>query len=265
MSTRFVFLFVALAACLGTCSASFADDLRLPERVQFNRDIRPILSNNCYACHGPDENQRQADLRLDTQEGAREVIEPGDAAASALVERTASDDPSLRMPPEEANKTLTPRQIALLQKWIEQGAAWEKHWSLIPPKRPPAPEVSLDAPRHNPVDAFIHRRLEIEGLSPAPEADRRTLLRRISFDLTGLPPTPEAVEAFLNDPSPEAYEHAVDRLLASQHYGERMAIHWLDLVRYADTNGIHGDNPREHSLYRDYVIEAFNDNKPFDQ
>jgi hypothetical protein len=241
------------------------DDLRLPDTVQFNRDIRPILSNNCYACHGPDENQRQADLRLDTEEGAQAVLEPGVPAASLLVERIASDDPSLRMPPADTNKSLTPRQIALLTKWIEQGAEWQKHWSLIPPTRPAVPEVALDAPRRNPIDAFIQRRLQIEELEPAPESDRRTLLRRLSFDLTGLPPTPEEVEAFINDDSPEAYEHAVDRLLALQHFGERMAIHWLDLVRYADTNGIHGDNPREHSLYRDYVIDAFNNNKPFDQ
>lgn len=258
-------LLLAWIVIVGASANAVADDMRLPATVQFNRDIRPILSDNCYACHGPDENERMADLRRDTEDGAQAALAPGESGLAVLIERITSSDPDLRMPPADSHKALTPREIALLRKWVEQGASWEKHWSLIPPTRPEIPSLPGGAVAQNPIDAFIQARLHEEGLTPSPQADRRTLLRRLTFDLTGLPPTPAEVEAFEKDNSPHAYERAVDRLLASQHYGERMAIHWLDVVRYADTNGIHGDNPREHWLYRDYVIEAFNKNKPFDQ
>jgi hypothetical protein len=239
--------------------------------VEFNRDIRPILSNNCFACHGPDEGQRQANLRLDTEDGAfadlggYRVIVPGKPEESELFLRISHESPSKRMPPQKLGKTLTKEQIELVRRWIAQGAKWQKHWSLLAPKRPPVPVVKAADWPLNAVDHFILARLEQERLTPAPEADRRTLIRRLSFDLIGLPPTPAEVDAFLADPAPDAYERLVDRLLASPHYGERMALFWLDLVRYGDTGGYHSDNHRDVWMYRDWVIKAFNDNLPFDR
>ncbi|GIW95853.1 MAG: cytochrome c [Pirellulaceae bacterium] len=238
--------------------------------IRFNRDIRPILADKCFACHGPDANRREADLRFDREEGvfARPgppVIQRGDPAGSELVRRIRSEDPDERMPPPSSGKSLTAREIALLERWIAQGAAWEDHWSLIPPVRPPVPQVDHRDWPVNPIDSFVLHRLEQAGISPSPEADRRTLIRRLYFDLLGLPPSYEEVEAFVRDSRPEAYEELVDRLLASEHYGERMAVYWLDLVRYADTGGYHSDNHRNVYPYRDYVIDAFNRNKPFDQ
>ncbi len=248
-------------------------DAPIPAVVEFNRDIRPILSDNCFACHGPDKNQRKADLRLDTEEGAladrgdSRPIVPGKADQSELIRRVTAKAKGERMPPAKFGKQLTPRQVALLRRWIEQGAKWEKHWSRIPPKRPPLPPLPPGAGNGpvNPIDHFILARLAEEELPPSPEADKRTLIRRLAFDLTGLPPAPDEVDAFLADPSPGAYANLVERLLASPHYGERMALYWLDLVRYADTGGYHSDNHRDVALYRDYVIRAFNDNKPFDR
>ncbi|HXG09437.1 MAG TPA: PSD1 and planctomycete cytochrome C domain-containing protein [Gemmataceae bacterium] len=235
--------------------------------LEFNRDIRPILSDNCYACHGPDQNQRKADLRLDLQEGALNgrIIVPGKPDESELYLRITAADPAQRMPPRKSEKRLTAEQIAQIRRWIEQGARWQDHWSRLAPKRPPVPAVSDPAWPVNPIDHFILARLDREKLRPSPEADKRTLIRRLSFDLTGLPPTPEEVDAFLADNSPEAYEKVVDRLLASPHYGERMALYWLDLVRFADTGGYHSDNHRDLAPYRDYVIKAFNDNMRFDR
>jgi hypothetical protein len=251
----------------GSAGASDA----LPAVVSFNRDIRPILSDNCFACHGPDKNQRKADLRLDTEEGVRadrggyHVVVPGKLEQSELVQRIAAVEESKRMPPAKFGKRLSARQVELLKRWIEQGARWERHWSLLAAQRPERPPVRDRSWPRNAIDEFILARLGLEGLTPAPEADSRTLLRRLSFDLTGLPPDPEQAELFLADASPEAYEKLVDRLLASNHYGERMALYWLDMVRYADTGGYHSDNHRDVALYRDYVIAAFNENKPFDR
>lgn len=243
----------------------------LPPVVEFNRDIRPILSDNCFACHGPDKNKRKADLRLDIESdafadrnGSRALV-PGRLDQSVLYQRVKADTEKKRMPPAKFGKQLTPRQIELIGKWIEQGARYQKHWSLIAARRVELPKVSEGAWPKNGIDHFIRDRLDQEGLKPSPEADRRTLIRRLSFDLTGLPPAPEEVDAFVNDPAPEAYEKLVDRMLASRHYGERLALYWLDLVRYADTGGYHSDNHRDIALYRDYVINAFNDNKPFNQ
>ncbi len=239
--------------------------------IEFNRDIRPILSDNCFACHGPDADTRKAGLRLDTEGGlfsrskdGRPIVEPGSPSNSDLFSRLIHPTPDDRMPPPESKKKLTPVQVETINEWIRQGAKWQGHWFFIPPARVALPETgNADWPR-NAIDRFILSRLEKEGLTPSPETDRRTLIRRLHFDLAGLPPTPAAVEAFA-DGSPDAYEKAVDRLLKSKHFGERMAVHWLDLVRYADTVGYHGDQEMNISPYRDYVIRAFNDNLPFDR
>lgn len=239
--------------------------------VEFNRDIRPILSNNCFVCHGPDNNLRKAKLRLDTDKdaagvrGGASVIVPGKPQESELYRRLITHEESERMPPKKANRELTKQQIDLIRRWIEQGAVYQKHWSLITPTRAATPKVKTPGWVRNPIDAFVLARLEVEGLKPSPEADRRTLLRRLSFDLTGLPPTWEEMQAFEKDTDPQAYERAVERLLASPHFGERLALFWLDVVRYADTGGYHSDNHRDVWMYRDWVIEAFNRNIPFDQ
>jgi hypothetical protein len=239
--------------------------------VKFNRDIRPILSDNCFSCHGPDKNKRKAKLRLDTREGLfgtiedRSTVVPGKPAKSELFRRITTHDPDEIMPKNKTGQTLSPAQIELIKKWIAQGAPWEGHWAYMPPARSPVPKVKHSHWPANPIDNFILARLQAEKLKPSPDADRRTLLRRLSFDLTGLPPTPEATEAFVADRSPRAYEKVVDGLLASPHYGERMAEMWLDEVRYADTDGFHADNYRSVYPYRDYVIRAFNEDLPFDQ
>ncbi|MEX2381006.1 MAG: DUF1553 domain-containing protein [Opitutales bacterium] len=274
-------LFSTAARVLGTVVFSFAaatatvsaseNEGDLPETIAFNRDIRLILSDNCYNCHGPDKGTREARLRLDTAEGMLAerggiaAVVPGDLDSSELYYRITAHDPDERMPPLDSNRELTDRDIALLKLWIEQGAPYEDHWSYIPPERPQPPEVEHEFTAETPIDPFILSRLQDRNLQPSPEADRATLIRRLSFDLTGLPPEPAKVEAFLQDESPDAYEKVVDRLLASPHFGERMAIKWLDLVRYADSIGYHSDNPRNVTPYRDYVINAFNQNMPFDQ
>ncbi|MBD3673085.1 MAG: DUF1553 domain-containing protein [Planctomycetaceae bacterium] len=243
----------------------------LAGEIEFNRDIRPILSDKCFACHGPDANHREADLRLDERENAiqsrdgHRVITPGKPTMSELVARITADDEFTVMPPPESGKPLSKEEIEILKQWIAEGAEYQQHWSLIPPTRPEVPTVKNRDWVVTPIDAFILKRLEEEGVTPSEVADRRTLIRRLSFDLIGLPPTPEEVEAFVNDTSPAAYEQAVDRLLSSPHFGERLAIYWLDLVRYADTLGYHGDQVRSVSPYRDYVIRSFNENKPFDE
>ncbi|MBL8890594.1 MAG: PSD1 domain-containing protein [Planctomycetaceae bacterium] len=236
------------------------------ETVQFNRDVRPILSDKCFACHGFDEKKREAGLRLDVPpEGdwSKWVIVPGDPDASLLWERITTEDQDLHMPPAHSHKHLTEAEKAILRKWIQQGAAYQGHWSLqkIQPSIavPNIPGVS------NPIDRFIQDRLNQEGLTPSPVADKATLIRRVSFALTGLPPTREQVQAFLTDTRSDAYEHLVDELLSSPNFGEEMARHWLDVARYADTHGLHLDNERQMWAYRDWVIAAFNQNKPFDE
>ena len=238
--------------------------------IDFNRDIRPILSDKCLQCHGPDETTRKARLRFDTQEGAMAkpgVIVPGDAAASRLIKRVISTDPDLVMPPPSTGHQLTAKEVAQLKQWIDEGAKWAQHWAYITPVRPALPALKSRGSSwvRNPIDAFVLARLEREGLQPSAEADRLTLLRRVTFDLTGLPPTLAEAEAFLADKSPEAYEKLVDRLLASPHYGERWARPWLDLARYADSHGYERDRPRVMWKYRDWVIDALNADKPFDQ
>ena len=241
--------------------------------VSYNRDVRPILAENCFACHGPDSAARKAGLRLDKfadavafRDGQRRAITPGDPVNSEVARRIlASEDDPLAMPPVQGHKRLTAQQRRILLLWIEQGAKYEAHWSLIPPKRPALPAVKNAAWCRNPLDRFVLARLEKAGLSPAPEADKRTLARRVSFDLTGLPPDPAEVARFLADTSSNAYENYVDRLLASPAWGEHRGRYWLDAARYADTNGIHFDNYREMWSYRDWVISAFNHNMPFDE
>jgi len=237
--------------------------------VEFNRHVRPILSDRCFTCHGPDANKREADLRLDKEAAAkdelRSVIVPGEADSSELILRVTHDDPDLRMPPGSTGKALSDDEIAILRNWIEQGATWQEHWSLIPPTMPEPPAIEHPERASNEIDRFVLARLDSLGIAPAELADRRTLIRRLSFDLLGLPPTPGEVDTYLNDTAPGAYERLVDRLLASQHFGERMAVYWLDVVRYADTGGYHSDNHRDVWMYRDYVIESFNNNLPFDQ
>jgi hypothetical protein len=236
--------------------------------VDFNRDVRPILSGQCYQCHGPDEKARKAKLRLDLRDEAvdRGAIVPGKPDESELVKRVCSTDPEVRMPPAAKKPALSADQTDLLKRWIAEGAKYSEHWSFGKLTRPAVPKPNTeDLVLRNPIDNFILYRLQREGVKPSREADRVTLIRRLSFDLTGLPPTPEEVRAFVEDQSPEAYEKVVDRLLASPHFGERMAVWWLDLVRYADSAGYHSDNPINVSPYRDYVIRAFNANKPFDR
>ena len=235
--------------------------------IDFSRDVLPILSENCFFCHGPDANHREADLRLDTATGAATVVDHAKPDASELLLRIRSTDPDLQMPPPGSNRQLTPQQVQTLQQWIAGGADWGVHWSFRPIVGPPVPELASRsdiAPVRNAIDAFIQQQLVVEGLLPSPEADRRTLIRRVTLDLTGLPPTPSEVEAFLADESPDAYEKLVDRLLASPAYGERMAWDWLDAARYADTNGYQGDRERTMWPWRDWVIKAFNENLPYD-
>jgi hypothetical protein len=240
--------------------------------VDFNRDIRSILSENCYACHGPDDSKRKAKLRLDKQEDAFKpaksgefAIVPGDLSKSELVRRITTSDEDDRMPPAKSGKHLTPQQIELLRRWIEQGAKWKNHWSYIKPERPPLPEVKNRKWPRNDIDYFILTRLEKENLKPSAEASRETLIRRLSLDLTGLPPTIDEVNRFLKDKRAGAYDRLVERLLASPHYGERWARPWLDQARYADSNGYEADNRRSIWPYRDWVINAFNRDLPFDQ
>jgi hypothetical protein len=245
----------AFVACVLSATAVLADS------VSFNRDIRPILSDNCFSCHGPDASHRQADLRLDLRNDAVSAgaIVPGKPAESTLVSRVNATDADELMPPPESHKKLDTKQKELLARWIEEGAEYQQHWAY---EKPVKAEVPAGA---NGVDHLVRRRLAARGLAPSLEADRRTLIRRLCFDLLGLPPTPDEVAAFVADTRPDAYVLLVDRLLASPHYGEKMAIGWLDVVRFADTIGYHSDNPRNVWPYRDWVIRSFNDNQPFDQ
>ncbi len=240
--------------------------------IDFGRDIRPLLSDRCFACHGPDEEHREGGLRLDKKESAfgeadsgERAVVPGSVDESELLLRLTTDDADMRMPPAETNKPLSEEEIELVRQWIQQGADWQSHWAYETPVRPASPAVKKSDWPLGEVDRFVLARLEQESLAPSAEADRVTLLRRVTFDLTGLPPTLAEIDAFLADDSPTAYETVVDRLLRSLRYGEHMTRYWLDAARYGDTHGLHLDNYREIWPYRDWVIEAFNDNKPFDQ
>lgn len=245
--------------CVLCCTATDAAEVR------FNRDVRPILSTACVKCHGPDEESRGAELRLDSEQGVSAAFSGGLAGSEAW-SRITSDDEDVVMPPPDAHVDLKPEQIATLKTWIEAGAVYEGHWSFIAPTRPQVPVAGADAHWvRSPIDAFILRSLHREGLRPNSDADRERLLRRVTLDLTGLPPTLEEIDAFLADTSDRAYEKAVDRLLASPHFGERMAVVWMDAARYGDTSVFHADGPRDMWAWRDWVIDSYNANKPFSQ
>jgi hypothetical protein len=249
-------LAVVLVCCAGAARAAEAPD--------FNRDVRPILAARCFKCHGPDDGARKAKLRLDTRDGAAHVL--GEPNGSELLRRVTSTDETEVMPPPSTKVKLTAREKETLRAWVAAGAKYDQHWAFVKPKRPAVPQIrDAKAAIRNPIDAFILARLQKEGLTLAPEADRYTLVRRVYLDLIGVPPTPEEVEAFVGDESPDAYEKLVDKLLASPHYGERWARKWLDLARYADTNGYEKDRVRSIWPYRDWVIKALNDDMPFDR
>lgn len=235
--------------------------------MDFNRDIRPILSENCFYCHGQDGNKRKAGLRLDDRGAALDkgAIAPGDAAGSELVTRIFSQDPDSLMPPPDSNRRLSPAQKALLNRWVAQGASYDEHWAFTAPVRQPPPQAGNGSWARNPIDQFVLAKLEAIGAAPSPEAGRTTLIKRLSIDLTGLPPDPEEVAAFVGDSSPMAYERLVERLLASPHYGERMALPWLDAARYADSNGFQQDGDTWQWLWRDWVVGALNSDMAFDQ
>lgn len=260
-----------LGSAIGIVFAVFSGLATAGDDISFSRDISPLLSKNCFVCHGPDKEQVAGGFRLDDRQSATSAadsgeipIVPGKASDSEVMWRLKSDDEGLQMPPPESGKSLTPEQIERIGRWIDQGATYEQHWAFVPPSRAAVPQT--EHPRANSaIDDFVFDALAQADLSPAEEADRETLLRRVSFDLTGLPPTPEEIDGFVNDPSPNAYEKVVDRLLMSPHYGERMALPWLDHARYADSNGFQSDGSREMWAWRDWVIDAYNRNLPFDQ
>lgn len=236
------------------------------DEPQFARDILPTLSENCFFCHGPDEENRSADLRLDTEDGFAAAIDADDPGNSEILHRILSDDPDVVMPPPDSNRKLSAKQKQDLRAWVQGGATWGRHWSFEPLQLPLVPPPSFSkVPIHNPIDAYVQRKLKAKGLRPSPAADRSTLLRRLHLDLTGLPPSRETVEQFLNDQRPDAYERMVDQLLASPAFGERMAWDWLDAARYADTNGYQGDRERTMWPWRDWVVDAFNSNMPFSE
>ncbi len=253
--------------------AAAAVDAALPAKITFNDHIGPILSENCYYCHGQDATARKADVRVDRPEFAfaprkngPPPIVKGHPEDSSVIQRISSSDPNLVMPPPSSRKKpLTPEEVALLSRWVKEGAPYQEHWAFVKPERGTPPTVKQASWVRNPIDNFVLAKLETNGLAPEAEADRHTLIRRVTLDLTGLPPTPEEVAAFVNDPAADAYEKVVDRLLASPHYGEHEARYWLDAARYAETVGLHFDEPTSIFPYRDYVIRSFNDNKPFDR
>ncbi len=275
-----VLILLVFGCCLvfQSCGNNLPDSVdlayqELPDVIDFNFHVKPILSDRCYTCHGPDDNARQGELRLDTEEGAFEALAsgghafvPGKIGQSKAIERILSEDPELVMPPPESNLSLSAGEVATIIKWIDQGAQWKSHWAFLTPEKADPPTIADSNWRiNNPIDNFILKSLEQQGLSPADEATKETLIRRVSLDLTGLPPTVDELEGFLQDDSPNAYEKVVDRLLSSKHYGERLAIDWLDLARYADSHGYQDDGMRNAWPWRDWVIKAFNDNMPYDQ
>ncbi|MCA9414163.1 MAG: DUF1549 domain-containing protein, partial [Candidatus Omnitrophica bacterium] len=262
------FLWMATLVSLGGPT----DSVGARDVPDFSRDIRPILSENCFQCHGPDKETRKAGLRLDTREGIFQdlggyhPVVPGDLDASEIYSRVAANDENERMPPKASNRKLSEAQIDLIRRWIENGAPWNQHWAYIPPVRPDVPtEIPKDFRATNPIDHFVAQKLMEVGLSQSERASKETLLRRVSLDLIGLPPSPDEVKEFLADDSPDAYEKVVDRLLASERFGERWERPWLDLARYADSNGFQADQLRPSWAYRDYVINALNHNVPFDR
>ena len=264
-------VFLGLPATAHSESTSGSDQLPAG-KISFDRDVRPILSNHCWKCHGPDAKERQAGLRLDQREAAikpaesgKLAIDPAKPGGSELLRRILSADSDEQMPPASQNKPLSVAQKEILKRWIEQGAAFDQHWSFRPVVRPALPTVNQKKWPKSPIDHFILEQLEAQGLTPSPEAGRESLIRRVTLDLTGLPPTIAEIDEFLNDPEANAYERVVDRLLKSPHYGERMALDWLDASRFADTNGYHIDNGRDMTRWRKWVIDAFNRNLPFDQ
>jgi len=251
-----------LAAMIPLAFALSAAGGAEPKPVSYGRDVRPILSENCFFCHGQDPNQRKADVRLDTEAGQREALVPGKPNESELVKRIFSHEPAAMMPPAKSNRKLSKEQKETLQRWIAEGAKFEGHWAYEPVKRPAVPRVEGVA---KPIDAFLRAKLVAKGMAPSPEADRTALIRRLTFDLTGLPPTPKEVDAFVEDKSKDAYEKLVDRLMKRPQYGERMALPWLDAARYADSNGFQQDGDTFQWVWRDWVVKAINDNVPFDR
>lgn len=268
MRRRMCSLIAAVLTMFSVAASASAAD----HKLEFNRDIRPILSNNCFLCHGPDPKHREGGLRLDQREGALAKLEsgktgivPGDLSASEIVKRITSHNADEQMPPKASGKSLTAAEIALLKQWVAEGAEYQGHWAFLAPVRREAPATKHEAHVRNEIDKFILARLESAGLQPSPEADKIALLRRVTLDLTGLPPTVSEVDAFLADNTPDAYERVVDRLLMSARYGEHQGRIWLDAARYGDTHGLHLDNERSMWPYREYVINSFNANKPFNQ
>ncbi|MEX2593140.1 MAG: DUF1553 domain-containing protein [Anditalea sp.] len=278
MKPKFLKLLVLLLA-LYSCKPSLPEEVQLayddlPEALDFNIHVKPILSDKCFACHGPDKAAIKAGLQFNDPESAfgalpespgKVAISPGNLAKSEMFHRIISDDPDYSMPSPESNLTLNPREKAILIKWIEDGADYKKHWAFIKPEKKPLPDVKNKDWTKNPIDLFVIDRLETEGISPSEEADKEILLRRLKMDLTGLPPTIEEIESFIQDNSGDAYEKQVDRFLNSAHYGEKMAMHWMDIARFADTHGYTVDRYRDMSPYRDWVIKAFNENLSYDQ
>jgi hypothetical protein len=253
--------------CLLAISGGIGAHAAAAEKLQFNRDIRPILADKCFYCHGQDGNKRQGELRLDDREAAlkAKAFVPGDAKASTLIERIHSTDADMQMPPPDSNRTLSVTQKKLLERWIAEGAEYETHWAFIAPQRPALPATENESWVRNPIDRFVLKKLSDAALKPSPEAERTTLIKRLSIDLTGLPPTPDEITAFVGDNDPQAYEKLVDRLLESRHYGERMALPWLDAARYADSNGFQQDGDTWQWIWRDWVVQALNQDLPFDQ
>jgi len=250
----FILIFITILVLVRFDSELVAQE----SQIDFSRDIQPILSENCYFCHGPDSKQRAADLRLDVEDDAKAYFQPGDADASELYLRICSDDDDEKMPPPDSNRSLNPGQIKLIKRWLNQGAKWSQHWAFRPIAR-------SDTPADKAIDTFVAKKLKQNGLDFSPAADANILIRRISLDLTGLPPTPQQIDTFLKDDSPDAYRKMVNRFLASPAYGQRMAWTWLDAARYADSNGYQGDNERTMWPWRDWVVDAYNQNMPFDQ
>jgi hypothetical protein len=271
MMRTIIIIACAWLALVSGLLAGAVENTPLPKVVDFNRDVRPIFSDTCFKCHGPDASKRKAKLRLDTREGAFSSHDghipfvPGDLAKSEAWRRIKATNSDDLMPPADSGMKLTDRQIKLLGLWIKQGAKFSEHWAFVPPVAPPLPKIRHTSWPKNEIDYFILSRLEEEGLRPSEEANKTTLIRRVTLDLTGLPPAPAEVDAFVNDKSPNAYEKVVDRLLHSPHYGERMALDWLDASRFADTHGFHIDSGRDMTHWRQWVIDAFNRNEPFDQ
>lgn len=254
-----------ILVCLGAVGVGLVSGQDVPRDVDFTSDVRPILSNQCFHCHGPDASHREADLRLDQKQAALDSGVLDDGLDSELVARITSTDPDLQMPPPDSGKTLDKDQVAILRRWVEAGAPWARHWAYVQPQQHDEPNVSSSTWNAHWIDRFMVDRWRREGVHPAPMADPVTLIRRLHLDVLGLPPTPEDVDSFVADPSSSRFEAIVDELLDSPHFGERMAMYWLDLVRYADTVGYHGDQDQNISPYRDYVIDAFNRNLGFDQ